>query len=88
MISTRKEGEKELAGLVYRVLGPDGRYRWIARSIYGHVAHGRTPDSAVQNLRAGLKALAQASGRTVNDWQRTQGADSSRFLRASELVQA
>ena len=87
MIFWRKKRERKL-GLVYRVLGPDGReYRWIARSIHGDVAHGKTPDLAVQNLRAGLEALAQASGRTVADWQRTRGADSSRFLRASELVQ-
>lgn len=72
-----------------RILGPDGKeWRWLARSIYGHVAHGRTPDAAVENLRAGMEALAAALGLSYAEWRRLQKPDGSRFVRASELVPA
>ena len=77
-----------LEGFVYRVPGPEGsEHRWIARSVHGHVAHGRTAESAAQNLEAGVEALAKASGQTLADWQLTQSRDGVRFLRSGELVQ-
>jgi hypothetical protein len=80
---------KKHDGFVYRVPGPGGQgYRWIARSIHGHVAHGRTPESAVERLGVGMNALARAAGVSFEEWRRSQRTDSSRFLRAGELVQA
>ena len=82
-------GEERLEGFVYRVPGPGGTgYRWIARSVHGHVAHGRTPEGAVRSLGTGLRALAQAAGQPFAQWYRTQTTNGARFLRAGELVQA
>ena len=81
--------EKKLEGFVYRVPGPEGEGdRWIARSVHGHVAHGRTPESAALGLDAGCSALAHASGQTFAQWQLAQNTDGARFLRAGELVLA
>ncbi len=81
--------QKKLDGFVYRVPGPEGKEdRWIARSVHGHVAHGRSPESAARNLEAGLRALAEASGQTFAEWQFAQNTDGARFLQAGELVQA
>ena len=83
------EGEDRLEGFVYRVPGPGGNgHRWIARSVHGHVAHGRTPESAVRSLGAGLRGLAQAAGQPFMQWYQAQSTDGARFLRAGELVQA
>lgn len=77
------------AGLVYRVPGPSGSgYRWIARSVHGHVAHGRTPEGAVRSLGAGMKALAEAAGQPLDEWYGTQTTEGARFLKTGELVQA
>ena len=55
------ELEGKLEANVYRVLGPDGKeYRWIARSVHGGVAHGKTPWSAVETLYVAMEALAAA----------------------------
>ncbi len=86
---TKDEKREEFAGFVHRILGPDGNeWRWLARSIYGYVADGRTPDAAVENLRSGMEALAAATGLPYAEWHRLQKADGSRFVRASELVPA
>ena len=83
------EQEGKLEAFVYRVPGPDGKeHRWIARSVHGQVAHGKTPESAVQNLNTGMEALAAATGVSLDEWKRSQTTDSSRFVRAGELVQA
>ena len=88
MIFNRRKKEQELDGFVYRVPGPDeSGYRWIARSVHGHVAHGKTPKAAAENLRLGMAALAEASGKSLSEWRRSQAKD-CRFLRAGELVQA
>lgn len=82
-----KEKSEAFEGFVHRILGPDGKeWRWLARSIYGHVADGRTPDAAVGNLRAGMEALAAALGLSYAEWRRLQKPDGSRFVRTSELV--
>jgi hypothetical protein len=60
----------------------------MARSIYGYVADGRTPDAAVENLRAGMEALAAAAGLPYREWHQLQKTDGSRLVRASELVPA
>lgn len=87
--STKVEGPEEFEGFVHRILGPDGNeWRWMARSVYGYVAHGRTPDAAVANLRAGMEALADALGLSYAEWHRLQKTDGSRLVRASELVPA
>jgi hypothetical protein len=86
---TKDEKREEFAGFVHRILGPDGNeWRWLAYSIYGHAAHGRTPDAAVENLRTGMEALAAALGLSYAEWHRLQKPDGSRFVRASELVPA
>lgn len=83
----RARSEK-LAGFLYRIPGPGGNdRRWIARSVHGHVAHGKTPEAAARNLAAGLAALAKASGQTLTRWWSEQRSDSIRVLRAGELVQ-
>lgn len=80
---------EELEGFVHRILGPDGNeWRWLARSVFGYVADGRTPDAAVENLRDGMEALAAAAGLPYPEWHRLQKTDGSRFVRASELVPA
>ena len=85
--STSKERSEAIEGFVHRILGPDGKeWRWLARSIYGHVADGRTPDAAVANLRAGMEALAEALGLSYEEWRRLQKPDGSRFVRTSDLV--
>jgi hypothetical protein len=79
--------DEEFEGFVHRILGPDGHeWRWLARSIHGHAADGRTPEAAVENLRAGMEAMAGATGLPYAEWRRQQKADGSRFIRASELV--
>jgi hypothetical protein len=89
MVVRRSEKKKdELEGFVYRVPGPDGvEHRWIARSVHGHVAHGKTPSDAARNLFLGMQALADAAGQPFPQWRRSQTRD-ARFLRAGELVQA
>ena len=84
------ESEAEaLAGFVYRVPGPAGDdHRWIARSVHGHVAHGRTPEVAVRSLGAGLHELARAAGQPFTQWYQSQTTDGAQFLKAGELVQA
>jgi hypothetical protein len=65
-MTTLREVSEILDGFVYRVPGPAGSdSRWIARSVHGHVAYGRTPESAAENLAAGLTALAQAAGQPL-----------------------
>lgn len=89
MASRPKATGTKLQGFVYRVAGPDGDgFRWIARSVHGHVAHGRTPESAARSLEAGMRALARASGLSLSQWRLAQGTDGARFLKAGELVQA
>ena len=64
---------ESLEGFVYRVPGPDGSdYRWIARSVHGHVAHGTTAESAAESLEAGMAELARASGQTLAEWSRSR----------------
>ena len=76
-------------GFVYRVLGPDGSsYRWIARTVHGHVAHGKTEEAAIANLKDGLKALAETIGEPYAAWKDATPGDRCRVLTASELVQA
>ena len=83
------EQQGKLEAFVYRVLGPDGKeHRWIARSVHGPVAHGKTPARAVENLNAGMEALAEAAGVSLDDWKRRQATDRAHFVRAGELVQA
>jgi hypothetical protein len=81
--------EKALEGFVYPVLGPGGEGEmWIARSVTGRVAHGRTPEGAIERLRASMAALAKVEGVSLEDWLRMQSPTRSRFLRTSELLQA
>ena len=88
-MDTQRSDASEFEGFVYRVLGPDGKsYRWIARTVRGQVAHGKTEEAAVQNLRDGLRALTEVKGKPYSEWKGTLPPDGSRFLRASELVQA
>lgn len=89
-MSERSDTSREAPeGFVYRVPNPDGTdYRWIARSVHGQVAHGKTAESAAHNLEVGMEALARASGQTLEEWHRAQSSDGARFLRSGELVQA
>ena len=81
--------EEEPEAFVYRVPGPSGEgWMWIAHSLTGHVAHGRTPEGAVELLHAGLEALATASGETLESWRGSQPADCAYFVRRGELLQA
>ena len=81
--------EEELEAFVYRVPGPGGEgWMWIAQSVTGHVAHGRTPEGAAERLHAGLEALATASGETLESWRGSQPTDRAYFVRRSELLQA
>ncbi len=74
---------------VYRVPGPGGDgWMWIAHSVTGHAAHGRTPEGAAERLHAGLEALATVSGDTVESWRRSQPADRAYFVSRGELLQA
>ena len=81
--------DESLERVVYKVPGPHGTdTRWIARSVYGQVAHGRTAESAAESLEAGMDALARASGLTTAEWQQAQSRDCARFLKSGERVQA
>lgn len=85
----RKRERKKLEGFVYPVLGPGGEGEmWLARSVTGRVAHGRTPEGAVERLRASMEALAAVEGKNLTEWRRSQAPGRSRFLRMSELLQA
>jgi len=67
MTSRAKQSGRPLEGFVYRVPGPGGDdFRWIARSVHGHVAQGKTPEGAARNLEAGMKALARAAAMTFS----------------------
>ena len=80
--------EAAVDGFVYRIPGPNGNdYRWLARSVHGQVAHGTTPEEAVESLLFSMQALAEASGRSFEEWQRSQKSDSC-FIRRGELVSA
>ena len=60
--SSKERGE-ELEGFVHRILGPDGKeWRWLARSIYGHVADGRTPDAARMAWARALRRIGGSLG--------------------------
>ena len=84
----RRGERKKLEGFVYPVLGPGGEGEmWIARSVTGRVAHGRTPEGAVERLRSSMEALAHVEGKSLRDWRESQGPARSRFLRMSELLQ-
>jgi hypothetical protein len=76
-------------GFLYRVPGPGGDgWMWIIHSTTGHVSHGRTPESALENLRGGMAALAQACGQPPSEWLESQRSDTTRVLRKGELLQA
>ena len=85
----RQQGKRTEA-CVYRVPGPgDEGEMWIARTVTGQVAHGRTPEGAIERLRACVEALAAAEGTTVQRWCRThRNASAVRFVRRRELLQA
>jgi hypothetical protein len=85
----RRSERKELEGFVYPVPGPGGEGEsWLARSVTGRVAHGRTPEGAIERLRASMAALALVEGKSLKDWREAQTPNRSRFLRMSELLQA
>ena len=85
-----RERHREPEGLVYRVPGPGGQGdMWIARTVTGQVAHGRTRDGAVERLRACVEALAFAEGMSPRRWRRAQRSTNSiHLLRRRELLQA
>jgi hypothetical protein len=79
----------EPAAFVYRVPGPGGEGEmWLAQSLGGHVAHGRTPASAVAGLKSGLEALAASEGLPLADWLARQEVVHARVVGMSELLQA
>jgi hypothetical protein len=87
---SRPQQEQELEGFVYRVAGPGGEGEmWIARTVTGQVAHGRTRDGAVERLRACVEALALSAGKSPGSWRDAQRvSDSVQLLRRRELLQA
>jgi len=79
----------EPAGLVYRVPAPGGQGEmWLAESLNGHVAHGRTAAGAVERLKAGMEALAASEGLALSDWLSRQEAVHARVVGMRELLQA
>ena len=89
MKATRRWQSLKPDGFMYRVPGPGGDgWMWIVHSTTGHVSHGRTPESAVENLKGGLAALAQAAGQSPEEWLKTQRSTTTRVLRKGELLQA
>ncbi len=79
----------EPAAFVYRVPGPGGEGRmWMAHSLAGHVAHGRTAAGAVERLKAGMEALAASEGLAFEDWFHRQETAHARFVGMRELLQA
>jgi hypothetical protein len=88
MSAPAKDGEGEIRGLVYRVPGPeDGQSIWIARSVTGQVAHGRTPEAAVERLRSGIQALMRATGDSPSHWREMHAQEHTRPVREGELLQ-
>ena len=84
----RKTRGRELEGFAYAVPGPGGEGEmWIARSVTGQIAHGRTPEGAVERLRACLEALALAEGLTPQKWRRAQ-RQTRQVLEESDLKDA
>ena len=76
-------------GFLYRVSGPGGDgWMWIIHSTTGQVCHGRTPESALANLKGGMAALAQACGQPPAEWLAAQRSETTRVLRNGELLQA
>ena len=77
------------AAFVYRMPGPgvEGPM-WIAHSLAGHVAHGRTAAGAVERLKAGMEALAASEGLAFEDWFHRQEAAHARVVGMRELLQA
>lgn len=79
----------EPAAFVYRVPGPGGEGQmWMAHSLAGHIAHGRTAAGAVERLKAGMEALAASEGLAFEDWFRRQETAHARFVGMRELLQA
>ncbi|MFI5403311.1 MAG: hypothetical protein ACHQ1G_10265 [Planctomycetota bacterium] len=79
----------EPAGFIYRVPGPGGQGEmWLAESLNGHIAHGRTPTGAVEGLRAGMEALAVSEGLSFTDWLARQKVVHARVVGLRELLQA
>lgn len=76
-------------GFLFRVPGPAGDgWMWIIHSTTGQVCHGRTPESALENLKGGMIALARAAGQSPAEWLAEQRSDTTRVLRKGELLQA
>lgn len=89
MKTTNKWQKLKPDGFLHRVPGPGGDgWMWIIRSTTGHVSHGRTPESALENLKGGMAALAQACDQSPAEWLEKQRSDTTRVLRKGELLQA
>ena len=77
------------AGFLYRVPGPgDTGPMWIARDTTGQVAHGRTPEAAVERLASLILALAEEKGLTAGEWMARHRDDNARAVMRGELRQA
>jgi hypothetical protein len=70
--AAKRPGE-EFEGFVHRILGPDGKeWRRLARSIYGHVAHGRTPESRSRTSDTAWKRWPQRSASRMRSGARSR----------------
>jgi hypothetical protein len=76
-------------GFLHRVPGPGGDgWMWIIHSTTGHVSHGRTPESALENLKGGMATLARACGQSAAEWLEKQRSEATRVLRKGESLRA
>ena len=79
----------EPAAFVYRIPGPGGQGEmWLAESLNGHIAHGRTVAGAIEGLKAGMEALATSEGLTFAEWFARQEVVHARVVGMRELLQA